>query len=177
VTAVLITGMSGTGKSTVLAELARRGHTAVDTDQGGWIVDVPQADGSTEPLWNEARIATLLDEHMGGTLFVTGCAANQGRFYDRFHAVVLLSVPEEVMLERIATRTTNEFGKREEERRAILGDVRAVEPLLRAGATFEIDTRAPVAQIADRLEAVIREPGQETSRRARDGGPSGRGGS
>src|SRR5699024_7165199 len=33
---VLVTGMSGTGKSTVLGELERRGHVVVDTDYGGW---------------------------------------------------------------------------------------------------------------------------------------------
>ena len=169
-TAVLVTGMSGTGKSTLLAELARRGHAAVDTDEGGWIVDVPQADGSTEPLWDEARISRLLDEHAGRTLFLAGCVANQGRFYPRFHAVVLLSAPEDVMLERLATRTTNAFGKAEDDRRAILRDLRAVEPVLRAGAGVEIDTRAPLAEVADRLEGLAREPGHQT-RRARAGGP------
>jgi dephospho-CoA kinase len=155
---VLITGMSGTGKSTVLDELARRGHAVVDTDHGGWIAEVPQADGSTEPMWDEPRVAALLDEHAGPTLFLAGCVANQGRFYPRFHAVVLLSAPEDVMLERIATRTTNDFGKRDAERRAILGDLRAVEPLLRARASVEIDTRAPVAEVAERLEAIARGP-------------------
>ncbi len=175
-TAVLVTGMSGTGKSTVLAELARRGHAAVDTDEGGWIIEVPQADGSTEPLWDEARIARLLDEHAGRPLFLAGCVANQGSFYPRFDAIVLLSAPEDVMLDRLATRRTNNFGKDDVERRAILRDLREVEPLLRAGAGVEIDTRAPVAEVADRLEALVREPGHQT-RRARAGGPSGHGGS
>jgi len=35
VTRVLVTGMSGTGKSTVLGELRRRGHRVVDTDYDG----------------------------------------------------------------------------------------------------------------------------------------------
>jgi broad-specificity NMP kinase len=157
--AVLITGMSGTGKSAVPDELSRRGHAAVDTDHGGWIVDVPQADGSTEPMWDEPRISALLDEHEGAALFVAGCVANQGRFYPRFHAVVLLSAPEDVMLERIEARTANDFGKDDAERQAILGDLRAVEPLLRAGATVEIDTRAPVAEVADRLVAIARGSG------------------
>jgi hypothetical protein len=39
----------------------------------------------------------LLAQHVTGWLFVAGCASNQGSFYDRFDAVVLLSVPREVM--------------------------------------------------------------------------------
>ena len=98
--------MSGTGKSAVLAELQRRGHRVVDTDYGDWI----DASG-TEPLWREERIAELLDGHSEGLLFVGGCVANQGRFYPRLDAVVLLSAPKEVILERVATRESNEFGK------------------------------------------------------------------
>src|SRR5699024_5125338 len=41
----------------------------------------------------ETAIEALLDDHAGGSLFVSGCVANQGRFYARFDAVVLLSAP------------------------------------------------------------------------------------
>jgi dephospho-CoA kinase len=34
---VLVTGMSGAGKTTALAGLAARGHETVDTDVPGWI--------------------------------------------------------------------------------------------------------------------------------------------
>jgi dephospho-CoA kinase len=140
--------MSGTGKSTVLAELERRGHRIVDTDVGGWVDE-----SGPERLWREERIAALLDGHADGALFVAGTVANQRRFYPRFDAVVLLKAPADVLLERIATRTNNPFGKSEAERAAILRDLAEVEPLLRAGATAEIDTRAPVESVADVLEA------------------------
>jgi shikimate kinase len=146
--------MSGTGKSTVLAELARRGHRVVDTDYGGWIEQVELPDGSIEPMWREPAMAELLAGSSGDILFVGGCVANQGRFYDRFDAVVLLSAPEHVLLERIATRDTNDFGKSDDERVRILDDLRTVEPLLRAGASAEIDTRRPFAEVADALEAM-----------------------
>jgi dephospho-CoA kinase len=45
---ILLTGMSGVGKSTAMAELARRGFDTVDTDCGEWINVV---DG--EPLRQE----------------------------------------------------------------------------------------------------------------------------
>jgi adenylate kinase family enzyme len=155
VTVVLVTGMSGTGKSTVLVELARRGHQVVDTDYGGWTEDVPSADApGSERLWREDRIDTLLAEHDGGALFLSGCVANQGKFYPRFHAVVLLSAPAEVILGRVATRETNDYGKTAAERELIEHHLATVEPLLRAGATAEIDTRAPIDEVVDTLERI-----------------------
>src|SRR4051794_9571546 len=119
-TVVLVTGMSAVGKSTVLAELERRGHRAVDTDYGGFSTEVPSDGGGREQLWHEDGIEALLDDHAAGTLFLAGCVANQGRFYPRFDAVVLLSVPAEVLLDRLATRHTNNFGKSDAERDRIL---------------------------------------------------------
>ena len=95
-------------------------------------------------------------QHVTGWLFVAGCASNKGSFYDRFDAVVLLSVPREVMLQRIATRSTNPFGKRAHEQLRILADLVAVEPLLRATSTVEIVTTILVTEVVDALESVAR---------------------
>lgn len=155
VTAVLITGMSGVGKSTVLTELARRGHRVVDCDDEAWSEQVPSADGlGSEQLWREDAMAGLLAERRAGYLFVAGCAANQGKFYDRFAAVVLLSAPRAVMLRRIQTRSTNPFGKTEIERARILADLEAVEPLLRRSATVEISTDQPLADVVTAVESA-----------------------
>lgn len=152
---MLVTGMSGTGKSSVLAELARRGHRVVDTDYGGYAEEVPLPDGEGfEQLWREERIDELLASHDEGVLFVSGCVPNQGRFYSRFDAVVLLSAPLDVVLHRLATRDTNDFGKSAAERDRILGDIEEFEPLLRAGATAEIDTRVPLGDVVDVLERI-----------------------
>ncbi|MET0938129.1 MAG: AAA family ATPase [Gaiellaceae bacterium] len=154
---VLVTGMSGTGKSAALAELENRGYRVVDTDYGDWIEDVRQPDGSVEPLWNEMRIDALLNEHSDGALFIVGTVANQGRFYPKFDAVVLLSAPLDVILERVANRESNPFGKTDAEREKIADDLAAFEPLLRAGATVEIDTRRPLGEVVDELESIARQ--------------------
>jgi broad-specificity NMP kinase len=155
VAVVLVTGMSGTGKSAALAELARRGHRVVDTDYGDWCEEVPASDrDGTQQLWREDLIDALLAEHDDGVLFVSGCVPNQGKFYPRFDAVVLLSAPAEVILERVAVRDTNDFGKSDVERDFILQDLAAVEPLLRTRATAEIDTRAPLDDVVDELERI-----------------------
>jgi dephospho-CoA kinase len=155
VTVVLVTGMSGTGKSAALAELACRGHRVVDTDYGDWTEDGPSFDGREhERVWREDRIDALLREHEDGVLFVSGCVPNQERFYPRFDAVVLLSAPVDVILERVAGRDTNEYGKTDAERDLIVEDVTTVEPLLRARATAEIDTRLSLGEVVDALERI-----------------------
>jgi dephospho-CoA kinase len=157
--AILVTGMSGTGKSTALGQLARRGYRVVDTDVGGWIEEVPLPGGGVEPCWREDRIDALIAEHerSGEPLFIAGTVRNQVRFYPRFAQVVLFSAPLEVMLRRIAERDTNPFGKTPEDRDRIVADTAEVEPLLRASATVEIDTRVPLAEVVDQLTALVRE--------------------
>ncbi len=150
---VLITGMSGTGKSSVLAELAQRGHAVVDTDDEGWIVELETAD-EPEPVWDEHRMAALLDEQVDGVLFVAGCVVNQTRFYPSFDAVVLLSAPLDVMLARVATRTGNSFGSTSAQREKIARDLVEFEPRLRAGADVEIVTTVPLKTVASDLERV-----------------------
>jgi len=156
---VLVTGMSGTGKSTVLLELARRGVQVVDTDEDGWSTEhlVPGG-AATEQVWNADRMTQLLARAENDGIVVSGCASNQGSFYDRFDAVVLLAVPRGVLLERIATRTNNPFGRDPIERDRILADLDQVEPLLRATSTLEIDGTQPVGAIADRIQALVRQP-------------------
>lgn len=99
-------------------------------------------------------MARLLAEDEERTLFVSGCVANQGTFYDRFDAVVLLSAPAEVLLKRIEERTTNDFGKSPEERELILSQLGWVEPLLRKTCTHELDAARPLGEIVDELVAI-----------------------
>jgi shikimate kinase len=142
---VLVTGMSGAGKTTVLDELARRGHEAIDTDYDGWTLP----DGT----WDEPRMAALLAGR--GEVVVSGTVANQGAFYDRFDHVVLLSAPLGVLLDRLATRSNNPYGKTAAQRAEVERHLREVEPLLRRGATVELDGRRPVGELAGIVERLL----------------------
>jgi dephospho-CoA kinase len=151
---VLITGMSGTGKSTALRELSKRGHRVVDTDTDDWSHWVTLPDGSTDWVWREPEIDDLLAHHQDGMLFVAGCKSNQGTFYPQFDEVVLLSAPTEVILERVAHRTENPYGKSPEDQARILDYLATVEPLLRRTATVEINTAEPITEVVRQLEAL-----------------------
>jgi dephospho-CoA kinase len=156
---ILVTGISGTGKSSALAELGRRGYRVVDTDDQGWR-EYREDDESSDELhrgewlWVEERMTALLDADEGRSLFVGGCSANQSTFYDRFNAVVLLSAPAGVILQRVAHRTTNDYGKSPLERAMILDDLANVEPLLRASCTRELDAGRPLEEVVADLIAI-----------------------
>jgi dephospho-CoA kinase len=143
--------MSGTGKSTALAALARRGFDVIETDRDDWSEWSGSGGGY---VWREERIAELLARERGRTLYVSGTVSNQGRFYLQFDAVVLLSAPATVLLDRIAKRTTNEYGKSEAERSAILRDLAEAEPRLRATCTHEIDATQPVDVVVGQLVLI-----------------------
>lgn len=136
--------MSGTGKSTVLAELRRRGYEVVETDEPEWM-EWSNEDGGY--VWREDRVAELLARGREGPLFVSGTVSNQGRFYPGFDAVVLLSAPLEVLLGRIEHRTTNDFGKTPAERQRIRSDFAAFEHRMRATCTHELDATQSIDDI------------------------------
>ncbi len=161
---VLVTGMSGTGKSTTIRELAARGYKAVDADDPGWSEQVrvpgepdgPSSTSGFDWVWREDRIAALLATDDADILFLSGCAPNQARFYPQFDHIVLLSTPTPVMIERLRTRTTNAFGKRPDELVKVLEDTLTIEPLLRRRASLEVPTTAPVDAV---VEAILAHAG------------------
>lgn len=141
----MLTRMSGAGKRTLLAAVARRGYPTVETDYGGW--ELPGA------MWDEPRVSALLAEHTA--IAVSGTAANQGRFYDWFEHVIYLRVPLEVLLDRVRIRTNNSYAKTADQQAEITRYVAEVELLIRRTATFELGGLMPIQALADRVEHCL----------------------
>jgi len=166
---VLLTGMSGTGKSTLIRELAARGHKAIDADNDGWSHWVntrtgrpasPPAPGEygwdeLDWVWHEDRIQSLLSIEDGDVLFLAGTAANQGRFYPQFDHIVLLSAPVSVIVERLTTRTNNPYGTTPRSLARVLDHLKTVEPRLRNIAGHEIDTSAPLEKVVESVLHLV----------------------
>jgi len=91
--AVLITGCSGAGKSTIAAVLARRGLAAIDADDDPLLAGTVDAAGNVveeEPAapdlawlsrhswaWDPARLDALIAAAAPATLYLCGGAANE----------------------------------------------------------------------------------------------------
>ncbi|HUA71502.1 MAG TPA: AAA family ATPase [Solirubrobacteraceae bacterium] len=152
---ILVTGMSGAGKSSALESLRLLGFRTVDTDEGDW-TEWSEAEGGY--VWREERMSELLADDDGPCIYVCGTVSNQGRFYDRFDAVVLLSAPVHVLLSRIEMRTNNPYGKTAAQRELVLGDMAEIEPRLRRTCTHEIDATRPLADVVTQLAELGRDP-------------------
>jgi len=71
----------------------------------------------------------------------------------QFDYIVLLSAPAAVMVERLADRESNLYGKHPEEVARSLHFKETVEPRLRSIAHLEVDASAPVDEV---VAAVLR---------------------
>lgn len=162
---ILITGISGTGKSTLIETLAALGYKAIDGDTPEWchwieITDPTDQYGSTvEPtrdwVWREDRISALLSTEDAPILFLSSCPSNMGQFLPRFTDVILLTAPAPTLADRLATRTNNDYGKQPHELERILEQKQIVEPLLRRIATHELAATSPPDQLASTILQLI----------------------
>lgn len=151
--------------------LAGRGYRAIDLDTDEWSEWMPIADEdsfgspadaesvwrSHDWVWREDRVARLLATEQSGILFVSGTASNQGKFHPQFDHIILLSAPLSILMERLASRTTNHYGKDPSERARVRQHVETVEPLLRRAASVEIDTSAALDRVVQTVLDAVQE--------------------
>lgn len=161
---VLITGISGVGKSSVVDALLALGYNAVDADTPEYSEWIEVAQDDTSPgtpveanrdwVWREDRMSELLQPERAELLFVSGTSPNMRTFLPRFANVILLSAPAEIIAQRLSTRTSNDYGKRPEEVARVLELKESVEPLLRRIASHEIDTTEPLEVVVETIVQI-----------------------
>jgi len=141
--------MSGTGKSSVVAELRHRGCVAHDVDDDD-LSAVDPADDRRH--WRIDEVRRLLAQAAESHVFIAGCSEEQVEFL--WDLKVLLASPQEVMLDRLRTRSANTYGRSSLEQEQVLADLAEVEPLLRRSADLIIDTTIPLSAVVDQILAA-----------------------
>lgn len=101
----LISGLPGTGKTSVCNQLQQRGFKAIDADKAfsgqtksGWI-------------WRDKDINKVLGDQTTDTLFICGSASNRDEYAHKFAKIFILYVDSTTLKTRLTTRTNNNFGK------------------------------------------------------------------
>jgi adenylate kinase family enzyme len=165
---ILVTGISGAGKSTARKELIHRGYEVHGIDEDGiarWVNKLTGAvtgrvDASARsPGFTQGNdwmvdpecVRQLAQSAQDRPVFLCGAVANEIEVWNLFNTVVLLSIDEATMRDRVAQRTTNDFGKNPHELELMLKWRRTIDDDYRRYGAVIIDAMRPVAEVVDEI--------------------------
>jgi hypothetical protein len=150
----LVEGVSGTGKTTVCTELARRGFHAVHGDrelayQGDPVTGMRVEGVSHEHhVWDVGRVRALVDDRSEPVTFFCGGSRNVSAFLHLFDAVFVLDVDRTTLHERLSRRPAGEWGAEPAERELVL---RLHDSGADVPTGIVVDATAPVGDVVDSI--------------------------
>ncbi len=166
---ILITGVAGTGKSTIAHELQARGIDVIDVDHVpnlcSWIqnetgekINIANPDNDFIDKHDYKCDTNILKELMnqsGDLVVVFGCVGDNNELLPLFDKIFLLQCSPANMVERLKTRNTNDFGKDPEVQERMLRWRKVFDDLMcKAGAT-PINTDVSLKTIVEELLSKI----------------------
>ncbi len=106
----LITGLSGTGKSSICNIMKMKGLDAIECDtEFGQHID--SISGQKDPqkkqdnwVWNRSKLTAVLVHKESEDLYLFGGSMNQHEFYDRFHKIFYLYCTNKTLIKRLDER-------------------------------------------------------------------------
>ncbi|GAC1392135.1 MAG: hypothetical protein NVSMB46_07090 [Candidatus Saccharimonadales bacterium] len=170
-----ITGIAGSGKSTVTNELKSRGYEAYDTDDDGfsrWLnsqtgyihpkSSVKKEDRTEEFLKNHiwvvprASLEKLSKLALDKTIFLCGVASNEDEIRDLFKLIFELTIDDKTLIHRLTTRTTNDWGKQPHELEKTLESQHGAAGLYRKHNPILIDATQSIKLVVDNIIEIAK---------------------
>ncbi len=168
---IYITGLAGSGKSTICEELKKRGFEAHDADKEGfnrwcnritgrarvkWTINKNQVkteEWSKRYSWNTSRtkVERLAKKARNKLIFLCGISANEEIVWDLFSKVICLVVNEPTLRNRIAARTSNDYGKAPHELKNLLEWHKTYPSDYIKKSAIVIDANRPLNAVVDEI--------------------------
>lgn len=167
----IVTGISGSGKTTIAHQLLERGEVAFDSKLNPDLYQFVDSDRNVEPFvrlddenwratykWslNEVELENLLRQH-GNVKRVFLCGrANLFQYWDKADRVLLLKVDKSTLLRRLNSESRdNSFAKDKATQDKLLGELDAIQNKIAEKGAIIIDAKLPVKEVIDDILSRI----------------------
>lgn len=163
--AVYITGVAGSGKTSVCAELAKRGYRAYNIEEiKGLFSALDRRTGKPFVNYNDDDfemvkyhdwkcdkngLQELMQKNDESISFYCGIASNTDEILPLFHRSVLLKASPQAIRKRLIERKNNNFAKTYEVREWVLGRKDFFEDHMKAKGAIVIDADQSLPDVAD----------------------------
>lgn len=163
---VFITGISGSGKSTIATELARRGFVVFDIDKvmgscnwydsNGKVADYHPGVGKkwlSKHQWicDFDQIKDMVKKLKRDEVFIVGITDNQSNFIDYFDQIFLLQISNNDLLNRLKKRTSNDFAQNAEEQEYLLETKEDFEQKMLGNGAISLNASLSISDITNKI--------------------------
>lgn len=167
---IYVTGVAGTGKTTVAEALQKRGFYTISIDETDGLCSWVDRETRQKVKHSEELTREFTSKHQWvcdadylkklmdvdeEVIFVLGITSNQSEYLNLFDTVVLLQCAPEVFLERLKNRTNNTFGKDKAIRDHMLDWYEGFESRLIAKGAIPINAAMSVEEVVEEVVKLI----------------------
>lgn len=169
---ILVTGISGTGKTTLAKSLAERGYKTIDIDHipnlCSWInretgeksllsnIEDPDNEfiDSHDYVCDVVQLEEMMDRSEEN-VFVFGSVGDNSSLVHLFDKIILLQCGPETIVHRLESRQTNDFGKKKEVQNRMLEWRDVFDNLMVGAGAIVINTDQSIGKVVEDLEKIV----------------------